>query len=395
MKNKAACGDSIFNSRRRDGAFRPGAADGVFMRAEACRNAGSPERMAALLRAYLRLKPERPEAAAALELTGRCSEGLALAARHLRSGRLTPEETSLLANPWINISNPGFIRRSLRALSGARAPAGAGALKALQLFVLRSAAGLPAGEPPLLRGRLSIANVHAARALLEAGRESPAARLLAETVKNFPNDEYACGKLAEALLCGGLEKEALTFLAGKAAAIRSPGFAAWRGQLLLAAGRQGEAAAVLASPPAALSPMSGCWLGAALLRIGSGEAALELLRPAARSGEPEAALWLAEALRQEGKNEAALRAAETALAPDHTHPWALLTAGLLCLETGRARRGRRLLAAFAAGKGRALNPPARVDAAWAARALGSSSCRRPELHFLRLAGRRLAAGRAG
>jgi tetratricopeptide (TPR) repeat protein len=363
------------------------------MLAETCRNAGRLDRMSQLLKAYLRLGPDRPEAAAALALTEAYGQALRLSVRLLDSGTLTPEEVSFLGNPWMNIWDSRFLKRALRQVLKEQAIGKAARLRALHLFLLSSSAGRPLGRPPLFRGPLSVINAHSGRALLEAGREKEAARLLKEAVKNFPRDEYCCGELGEALLCCGLSAQALRLMQTKAAALRSPGFSAWQGQLLLTCARYAEAAAVLARKPAAASPMSLCWLGAASLRLGKTAAALALLQKAAAAdpADAEARLWLAEGERAAGRNTAALSAAQDALALKPAHPWALLTVAFLTLRAGRAAAARRLYARFAAGPGRALNPPPALEPAWTQAALDRSSCRRQELHFLRLAGRRLVS----
>lgn len=382
--------DSLFHSRAREAGFKPSPADRLYRLAEACRDSGRYGRMLELLEAYLRLKPGRPEAAAALAITGRYPAALRLAAALLAAGRLTPEETFLLGNPWLNVHDKALIAAALRRVSAARAAGAAGRLRALHLFILRSRAGRPAGAPPFFRGRLAIMNAHCADPLLEAGRPAAAAARLAEAVKNFPSDEYSCGKLAEALLSLGRDGEAFSLMRTKERALRSPGFSAWRGQLLLAAGRYAEAEKLLSRRPAAASAMAACWLGAARLKLGRAGAAMSLLkRAAADRSDLEAALWLAEALRLAGKPAAALREARRVLAAAPLHPWALLTAALLTSGAGGGSEAARLYSAFKKTSGRLFAPPRGFSAGWAERALlRAGGCRRAERWFVSLAARR-------
>lgn len=379
MTSGSGARDSIFHSRTGPGAAKPGPADRLFMLAEAHRNAGRLGRMRTLLRSYLRLKPARPEAAVALALTGRYGEALEMSASLLRPGSLTPEEISFLGNPWLNIRERGFIERSIAACVNFPARGLAARLKALHLFILRSTAGRPAGRPPAFRGALSIMNVHAARALLEAPRPRAAAGLLAETIRNYPLDELTAGTLAEALLASGRESRALSLMGKLAPVMRSPGFHAWRGQLLLTCGRYREAAAVLSSPPASLSPMSGCWLGAALLKLGRTTEAAAALRRALRKdpADNEARLWLAEALRLSVDIPAARKAAAAALRSEPANPWAQLTSACLSPEVSAP-----LLIEFMKGPGKLLRPPRTPGTGWACAILRASDTRRPEPHFL-------------
>ncbi len=383
--------DSLFHSRARAPGFEPSPADRLYRLAEACRDAGRCGRMRQLLEAYLRLKPDRPEAAAALALTGRYPQALRLAARHLASGLLTPEETFLLGNPWLNVHDPAMIKGALRAAGAAKTSGAAERLRRLHLFLLRSRAGRPAGAPPFFRGRLSIMNAHCADPLLEAGKARSAADLLAEAVKNFPMDEYSCGKLAEALLALGRDAEAFALLRSKERALRSPGFAAWRGQLLLLAGRYAEAEKRLAGGPAASSPMSACWLGAARLKLGKLKAALPPLRRAAADrSDLEAALWLAEALRLSGKAAPAYREVSRVLAAAPSHPWALMTGALLCAAAGRGGEAEKMYASFRQLRLPRFRAPLRFSPAWAEAALQrAGGCRRPERYMAAI-----AAGRA-
>ena len=380
-------GDSIFHARRRDSNFRPAPADKLYGLAETCRNTGRLDRMTALLKAYLRLRPDRPETAAALALTGRYGEALERTAGLVSSSPLSQEETFLLGNPWLNIHDPAFIKKALKAVSAAKGGK-ADAIRSLHLFILRARSGKPAGKPPFFRGRLSIMNTHCADALLGSGRAREAARLLSETEKNFPLDEYCCGKLAEALLCSGRKKEALALMKRKESRLRSPGFSAWHGQLLLLCGSYSEAAARLKSGPAARSPMSLCWLGAALLKLKGPAAAIPLLRRAARNdpSDLEAAAWLAEALRLAGDARGALKSAYLILTQAPSHPWALLTGALLNWQAGRREEARLMFRKFSAGPGRLTAPPRNFSPAWALAALErAGGCRRPEAHFIRLA----------
>jgi len=382
----AAGGDSIFHSRRKTG-FQPDAADKLYRLAEICRDAGRTDRMLELLKAYLRAAPGRPEMAAALALTGGYREALKKTAEFFSSGGLSPEETFLLGNPWLNIHDSKFIKKALRKVFAEKAAGSAAKIKALHIFILRGRLGEPAGRPPLFTGRLSIINTHCAQPLLETGHPCEAAKLLQETLKYFPRDEYCCGKLSEALLCSGRRKEALALMGRKEKILRSPGFSAWHGQLLLLCRKYGEAAEKLEKTPAAASPMSLCWLGAALLKLKGPAAAEKLLRRAAGNHRDlEAAAWLAEALRLSGKNREALKTSERALAADPAHPWALLNAALLNWESGNRTGAGRLFGKFSRGAGRFLEPPPKFTPAWALAALErAGGCRRHERHFISLA----------
>lgn len=385
--------DSLFHSRARAAGFSPSPADRLYRLAETCRDAGRYGRMRQLLDAYLRLKPDRPEAAAALALSGRYPEALTLAAAHLASGRLTPEETFLLGNPWLNVHDAAMIAGASRAAAAAKASGGARRLRRLHLFLLRSRAGRPAGAPPFFKGPLSIMNAHCADPLLEAGRARAAAALLAEAVKNFPLDEYSCGKLAEALLALGRDAEAFALMRAKEPAFRSPGFSAWLGQLLLLTGRYAEAQAQLSRRPAAASPMSVCWLGAARLKLGRTRSALALLRRAAADrSDLEAALWLAEALRLSGKTAQAYREVRRVLAAAPSHPFALLAGALLSALSGRDRDADKFYDAFRKGPGRLFGPPRSFARDWAAAALlRAGGCRRPENYMAAIAAHRAIA----
>jgi len=376
--------DSLFHSREGRAGFRPAPADELYKLAELCRDSGRTDRMMKLLEAYLRLRPARPEAAAALALTGRYTEALELSVKLLDSGGLTPEETFLLGNPWMNIQDRRLLAGALGRVRAAGAAGAAARLKALHLYLLRSRSGRPRGAPPFFKGRLSIMNPHCADALLEAGRARTARRLLSETLKNFPLDEYACGKLAETLLCLGRAKEAFALMSRKEPLLASPGFYAWHGQLLLLAGRYAAAEAKLEHSPAAASGMTPCWLGAAKLRLGKTAAALRLLRKAAKNpSDLEAALWLGEALRLSGRPGAAMKELRRVLSAAPAHPWALLAAALLNGEAGRAAAAAELFSAFRAGAGSLLKPPRRFYAAWAEAALErAGGCRRPERYFI-------------
>jgi len=343
--------------------------------------------MLELLNAYLRAAPWRPEMAAALALTGKYREALKKTVELFSSGGLSPEETFLLGNPWLNIHDSKFIKKALRKVLAEKAAGSAAKIQALHLFILHGRIGEPAGLPPLFTGRLSIINTHCAQPLLETGRPRKAVKLLQETLKYFPRDEYCCGKLAEALLCSGRSKDAFALMERKEKVLRSPGFSAWHGQLLLLCRKYGKAADKLGKPPAAASPMSLCWLGAALLKLRGPAAAEKLLRRA--SGNPrdlEATAWLAEALRLSGKNREALKTSERALAADPAHPWVLLNAALLNWESGNRTVARRLFRKFSRGAGRFLEPPPEFTPAWALAALErAGGCRRHERHFLSLA----------
>jgi Flp pilus assembly protein TadD len=283
----------------------------------------------------------------------------------------------------MNFHGRGFLARALKAVRAARASGLTGKLRSLHLFILRSRLRLGAepAPPPLFRGRLSALNPPAARLLLAGGRAREAGTALAATLREFPLDENACGLMAEALLCSGREDEAFRLMRGKARSLRSPGFRAWLGQLLLFTGRYAGALRELGPGKGGASPMSRCWRGAALAALGRTGEALRELR-AALAADPddlEARIWLAEALLRSGRSAAAAEEAGKALAREPGNPWALILAGLSAQGRGDAalRKAARILrgpAARAAGAGWALGALERAR-----------GCRRSERHFIRMA----------
>ncbi|HNT97364.1 MAG TPA: tetratricopeptide repeat protein [Elusimicrobiales bacterium] len=275
----------------------------------------------------------------------------------------------------------GMLREWLRAVSSvrkARLPAAAARLRELHLFMLRARLE-PRGRaaaPAVFSGRLSAMNPAAARLLLASGRPAEAARALAPALKNFPGDENACGLAAEALLCSGKSGRAFAFLARKSRALRSPSFEAWRGQLLLFAGRYEEALRALRPGAGGRSPMSHCWRGAALAKLGRRKAAAAELRKAlaVNGADLEARTWLAETLLLQGRLREAAEEADRVL----NSPWALLISGLASPARQEFFFSRAAL--LLPGRKKA------GDRAWALGLLERArGCRRCEGHFLALA----------
>lgn len=282
----------------------------------------------------------------------------------------------------MNFHDAGLLRGAIAGARLRREPGLAAKLRTLHLFILNSRLrpGADAPPPPVFKARLSALNPPAARLLLAGGRAREAEAALAETLRAFPLDENACGLMAEALLCSGRGTEAFRLMAGKARALRSPGFRAWRGQLLLFTGRYAEALRELGPGKGGASPMSACWRGAALSALGRTGEALRELR-AALSADPddlEARVWFAETLLKSGRSSAASAEARKVLNKEPGNPWALLISGLARPGGGNApfRRAARTLTGRGAGAGPDL-----------ARALleKARGCRRCEKHFLGLA----------
>ena len=152
----------------------------------------------------------------------------------------------------------------------------------------------------------------------------------------WPANELACGKLAEAMFCGGKKEAALDFLASRQGLIKSPGFRAWRGQLMLFSGRYEESVRELQRPIAAGNPLGWCWRGAALFKLGRNGPAMKDLFAAIKidPDDFEARVWRAELLRTGKEPARALEDLDSVLRKMPKHPWALANLALLAADRG-------------------------------------------------------------
>ncbi len=201
-----------------------------------------------------------------------------------------------------------------------------------------------AGLAPAFELRRSISpagdilRLPAAEILLDRLEFEKAEKVFRAAAAAWPASEQACGKLAETMFCAGKREAALKLLAGKQALILSPGFRAWRGQLLLFRGRYKEAVEELRRPIASGNALGWCWRGAALFKLGSCGPALSDLNTAVRINpdDLEARVWRAELLRARKENKLALEDLVRTLSIMPAHPWALANLALMAAERGDA-----------------------------------------------------------
>jgi len=118
--------------------------------------------------------------------------------------------------------------------------------------------------------------------------------------------------------------------------ISSPGFSAWRGQLLLFSSRYRESVKELDKTIGAGNNLGWCWRGAALFKLGKKGPAMENLTKAVKvnPNDLEARVWRAELLRTGKKFTRALDDLNHALGVMPEHPWALANLALLAAERG-------------------------------------------------------------
>jgi tetratricopeptide (TPR) repeat protein len=345
-------GDSSLHSNARKKNFIPSKAEEIYRLAESCRDSGKLAKALPLLEAALRLKIGGQQRNSALLLTGLHSKALE-ELQGLLDGNIAGEKLFYLANPWMNIYDVAFLKKHLEALRALRAGGIAEKIRRLYVFVLENRvfslknAGGRAPEPPALRLKsgLCMLLLPVGDALLERGRALEALPLFRRVERAFPLNEYACGRLGEALLCSGKAGEAFCFLSKKEKVLASPGFYAWHAQLLLFAGHYRRAFVRLDA--AAGNQLAWCWRGAARFKLGLLAPALEDLNKAveAAPGDLEARIWRAELLRSTGKPEAALADLNFVLDKMPQNIWALANKALLGsgAGAGSAKKLKRLL----------------------------------------------------
>lgn len=358
-------GDTLFAHKASD----PAAAlekDAVYFRlAELCRDKVAFGEMDELLGRYLAGGRDELVVFLALCLTCRFTEAYAMAPAVLEK-TASPEMLLLAADPWRNIYRPARISRALAGVKSAlkRLRGPARELAARHLFILAEKAGLAPAFVPPRPGPGALLCVPSARVLLDRLEFRKAEAVFRAAAEAWPDSEQACGKYAETLFCSGKEEAALELLAGKQRVIRSPGFRAWRGQLLLFRGRYGEAVKELEGPIASGNALGWCWRGAARFKLGrSGPALADLCTAVGLDPyDLEARVWRAELLRTGKEYKKALQDLRLTLRIMPAHPWALANLALLSAETGdtaafsaaRARLGG-IVRAGRAGRG---NEPA-------------------------------------
>ena len=334
-------GDTVFAHK----ASAPRAAfekASVFFRlAELCRDKGALEEMDKLLALYLRDGRDELNSFLALCLTCNFSKAYALAPALLQKAP-SPETLASAADPWGSIYRTSRIKRALAgveaALKGLRGPAKS--LAALHRFVLAEKAGQAAAfsPPGALSPERAVLHLPAAEILLNRLEFKKAEKIFRVAAAAWPASEQACGKLAETMFCAGKQEAALELLAGKQALISSPGFRAWRGQLLLFRGRYKEAVEELRRPIASGNALGWCWRGAALFKLGSCGPALSDLDAAIRINpdDLEARVWRAELLRARKEKKRAQEDLGRTLSLMPAHPWALANLALMAAERGDA-----------------------------------------------------------
>jgi len=362
-------GDTVFAHK----ASAPGDVSresAVFFRlAELCRDKRAFREMDRLLARCLREERDELLSFLARCLLGEPQKAYALVPALLRK-KFPPEMLLLAADPWRGISRPARVRRALAgagaALKDLRGPAKL--LASVHRFILaEKTAPAPAFRRP---GRIppgsAIFCVPAAEVLLNRLEFKKAESLFRLAAADCPASEQACGKLAETIFCSGRQREALDFMAAKQAVIRSPGFRAWRGQLLLFFGRYKEAAAELEGPIAAGNALGWCWRGAALFKLGLHGPALKDLETAVAidAEDLEARVWRAELFRSRKEYAKSREELARVLKLMPSHPWALANLALLAAGRGDAASfsaacGRLPAGCFGAGR----NPgPAALEA---------------------------------
>ena len=332
-------GDTIFHPKTSARSFTVERSAVFYRLAELCRDKGAFGEMDKLLAMYLREGREDLTVFSALCLIGELRKAYALAPALLKRSP-SPETLSFAADPWRNIHGIGRIEAALSAveaaLPGLKGPAKE--LAAVHSFLLAQRAGrrpvfkMPAG--PCFSG--GVIYLPAAEILMDRFEFKKAEELFRAADRAWPAYETSCGSLAEAMFCGGKREEALGLLASRQRLIGTPGFRAWRGQLLLYDGRYGESVKELTRSIADGNGLGWCWRGAALFKLGRETPALKDLAQAltADSNDLEARVWRAEIMRSVKKYAPALDELSHALRIMPDHPWALANLALLNSERG-------------------------------------------------------------
>lgn len=331
-------GDTVFAHKASDLPVTFERSAIFFRLAELCRDKGAFAEMEKLLSLYLRDGRDELLSFLALCLTCDFSRAYALAPA-LPEKELFPEMLLLAADPWRSVSRPSRIRPALAGVEAAsKNLKGPGkALASLHRFVLAEKAGLsPAYAPPRsIPPAQAILYLPAAEILLDRLEFWKAGKIFRAAAEASPASEQACGKLAETLFCSGRREAALELMACKQASILSPGFRAWRGQLLLFDGRYKEAVRELEKPIASGNVLGWCWRGAAQFKLGRFGPALRDLDTAIKINpdDQEARVWRAELLRKKEPKKALADLRRT-LRIMPAHPWALANLALLSAERG-------------------------------------------------------------
>jgi len=332
-------GDTIFHSKTSAQSFTVEKAAIFYRLAELCRDKGAFWEMDKLLALYLSEGRDELTVFLALCLTGELCKAYALAPALFKKYP-SAETFFFAADPWVNIHGTDRINAALSeveaALAGLKGPAKE--LAAVHLFALSEKAGKkpPFKIPHMRKAAESVIYMPAAEIFLDRLEFGKAEALLRTADNAWPAYEGACGKLAEAMFCGGKREAAIGLLASRQSLINSPGFSAWRGQLLLFAGRYGESVKELTQAIADGNGLGWCWRGAALFKLGRNGPAMKDLDQALKTApnDLEARVWRAELLRTGRKYAPALKDLAHVLSIMPGHPWALANLALLAAERG-------------------------------------------------------------
>lgn len=357
---KALPGDSVY---RVSGVRAAGGAeDLIYRRGEAAAETGDWALALAAFRLYLRRTPRSGgnlfQIFNAACLTGDFGRAFSALGRINARGFSTLQKMEI-ANPWYLVHDQALLR-SLATLLAAVPASGREPYRTAYLLTLRSAAGLCAGAElsRLLRrfrslrsgpGRDTWLYFKAGETALNLCAYAEAEELLAGVLRAESGNLQARGRLAEALICQGREREGLRLLIGGEA----PSLRVWHGEILLWLGRYSSALGKLQASGAASHHLSWCWRGAALFKLGRVSEALRDLDRAIelRPGDTEALVWRSEALEATGRFEAALKDLRAAAKINPGHLWARTGLTLHWLREGdmlRALENFKLPPAFTA-----------------------------------------------
>ncbi len=332
-------GDTIFAHKASDQPFKIEKAAVFYRLAELCRDKCAFAEMKKLLALYLRDGRDPLTTFSALCLTGELWKAYAGVTGLLDSSP-SAETLFFMADPWANIYRANRIKAALSAVEAARDGL-KGPVKELadiHRFILSEKAGLKPDfkMPRETRPSGSVLYLPAAEILMDRHEFKKAEKFLRAAADAWPANELACGKLAEALFCGGKKKAALKLLASRQKLISSPGFRAWRGQMLLFSGRYDESIKELNRTIAAGNSLGWCWRGAALFKLGRNGPAMKNLSAAIKTApdDLEARVWRAELLRTIRKPGLALEDLNRVLTIMPKHTWALANLALLTADSG-------------------------------------------------------------
>lgn len=332
-------GDTIFNTKTSARSFTMEKAAVFYRLAEICRDKCDFAKMDELLTMYIKDGHDELTLFSALCLTGNIQKAYALAPALFKNSS-SAETLFLAADPWANIHEARRIKTALlgveTSFNGLKGQVKS--LASVHRFILSERAGLkPAFRAP--RAPESAGNIMylpAAEVLMGRFEFEMAEKILRAAADAWPASEIACGKLAEAMFCGGKRKAAIEFMAFGQKRINSPGFSAWRGQLLLFSSRYRESVRELDKTIGAGNDLGWCWRGAALFKLGRKGPAMENLTEAIKinPNDLEARVWRAEMLRTGKKFTRALDDLNHTLKIMPEHPWALANLALLAAERG-------------------------------------------------------------